>query len=144
MNREIKFRAWLKADKKMYSVKKINWTVRTTVLLESDFFLDAVELMQYTGLKDKNGKEIYEGDIVKILDRDWPSQLGSYPEMNLQRYLDFLSSYCEVIYSEDRFSLRQIKGKGYFNGDLAKGYGRDVCEVIGNIYENSNLLKQND
>lgn len=55
MSREIKFRAWHKNNNKMrYDV--------TTDLLDRDY----LEFMQYTGLKDKKGKEIYEGDIVDI------------------------------------------------------------------------------
>ena len=74
--------------------------------LYADKVLSA-EVMQFTGLKDKNGKEIYEGDIVKNIDRVF-----------------------EVTFKDGYFSIIHNK-KGLL-----------YCEVIGNKYENSELLKE--
>ena len=83
--------------------------------------IDKDTIMQYTGLKDKNGIEIYEGDIVR-----WNNKIG---------YIGFLKQemgYCIILKDTDfRLGHRNI-GSGYdFNADI---------EVIGNIYENPELI----
>ncbi|KKN76964.1 hypothetical protein LCGC14_0364560 [marine sediment metagenome] len=107
--REIKFRAWNTETKTIIDLKKI-----TPLAINMDFdglflpFADDFILMQYTGLKDKNGKEIYEGDIVRA------------------RYIESKEYYKnEVITIEPT--------------ETTRGYWED-CEVIGNIYENKELL----
>ena len=83
--------------------------------------IDKDTIMQYTGLKDKNGTEVYEGDIVS-----WNNKIG---------YIGFLKQemgYCIILKDTDfRLGHRNI-GSGYdFNADI---------EVIGNIYENPELI----
>lgn len=125
--REIKFRAWSKLLNKMLSHEDLNKTLKNLTKIEyiAGIFLPLnsdVEVMQYTGLKDSNGNEIYEGDIVKIEDYFGEDIIG------------------RVIYDEATAGYVFHKGneRNYFQMTLdLEDY---VHYVIGNIYENKDLL----
>lgn len=131
--REIKFRAWDKEFAEMNRVTSINFIdefnknkgYEGVVYLEG--YIDAIplseiELMQYTGLKDKNGKEIFEGDILLYLRKS--KRIVSYKNGAFIRYYENYNEY--LLY--DSF--------------IEDGYLTDY-EVIGNIYENPELLEGN-
>jgi uncharacterized phage protein (TIGR01671 family) len=134
MNREIKFRAWDKIDKKMYY--NVGVSVNGTQVYENEFIPENIILdrgqevlipLQFTGLKDKNSKEIYEGDILnqkleKTTEDHWTvcGSLGFYPE-----------NAKIVEWDRDGWYL----GSWRLSGELR------YLEVIGNIYENPELLK---
>lgn len=121
MTREIKFRAWDKENKIMrystsnfqiYTDSPTTGFVFWTDGYHQDWDSEEVELMQYTGLKDKNGNEIYEGDIVK--NREWTGSVEFDPN------------------------------EGYFftdKTDKLRYRINSFTEIIGNIYENPELLK---
>ena len=118
--REIKFRVWDKENKEMLDVEALHWDdctreflIRTTMY--SDYFTPE-ELMQFTGLYDKNGKEIYEGDIVKA---------------------KFFEKH---ITGEIEFALGAFFVTGSSVSDNQMFIFNDF-EVVGNIYENPELLE---
>lgn len=119
-----KFRAWDKENKEMLFVRQIDFMFEKVVLeCYEQFFIDEVELMQYTGLRDKNGREIYEGDVVRY-------------ECCFESYVE------EVIYDDKHCNFRTIdKDEKTFSFDaLISDFDVDCFEVVGNKYENLELL----
>jgi uncharacterized phage protein (TIGR01671 family) len=117
----IKFRAWEKNLKEIIPVHNINFDSR---MINTDIawrLFDEVELMQYTGLKDKNGKEIYEGDVLK----------GHYWNYGKERR--FIG---KVVYGMHGFKLVGVK---QYLG-MAQDFN-SLYEIIGNSYENPELIK---
>lgn len=129
----INLRAWYKG--KMYQVAKLDmWgdpDQATCDLASLDFseeelfgvYLHEVILMQFTGLKDKNGKEIYDGDIVEY--KDFSNGMYLFKEQPKARGVIKINNLLNGIY---------LKGLGTFKGDKV--------EVIGNIHDNPEILKE--
>lgn len=136
MTREIKFRAW--NEKRKEYVKVLGIIDKDTILTyhEKLFYEGAKAIIeQYTGLKDKNGKDIYEGDVVKFLfyRKDCIGQV----------VFDFVDD-SDGYYIEKHYGWG-IYGGGYNNtslGDYADdNMNCNLVEIIGNIHENPDLLK---
>ena len=123
--KDIKFRAWDSLANKMY-----NWSELLNQNLKNIFTIPeqcGYSLMQYTGLKAKNGIEIYEGDIVKFRfkeDREeFPDLIG---------YIEYQSTFA---------AFRIMSNQGSFKIDITE---IKFIEVIGNIYDNKNLLEEGE
>lgn len=131
-----KFRVWIKTEKRMIETDDLldidyeNEVIMTQqVYFENglpddrdldNFVFDEIELMQTTGLKDKNGKEIFEGDIVKM---------------------------SKDVYSEPTY-YEVVRNRGGAYRLESKQHGCELwlrhtdCEVVGNVYENQEYLKK--
>ena len=148
--REIKFRVWDKTEKKMIytpigfsGTQRGDWLVLFGQIPEGSMSVassiyprDNFEIMQYTGLKDKQEEEIYEGDIL----------LSKYLERQMDEYV---IRTCKVCFEDGYYKCVGLENK-YWKPELISIISsllespsqKWTVEVIGNIYENPDLLEK--
>lgn len=142
--RETKFKAWLKDEKKIVEVKEIIFYPEKQIAYNAEYrngkslpfhylnykLFENIELLQHICLKDKNGVEIYDGYILKDNEERFfviEYKFGGFNLVPLSSPLNCLN---------DEFSWNPL-------GDMQTAtFVEESCEVIGNIYENLELLEK--
>lgn len=130
--KEIKFRIWDKGNKVMYDKALIGNYPETVALVWDEYegkedwrHIDPklCEVMQYTRFKDRNNKEIYEGDIIRYLDSE-SLKLEGFPDIG-------------EVYWNDENNLFYIA----IEIDYDDAWVKEKIEIVGNIYENPELIE---
>ena len=165
MQREIKFRAWHSEFAEMvYSSDETLWEKREFYPFcipvgFSHYPTGQWDLMQYTGIKDKNSKEIYEGDIVEYFDWCYANTDGDKIQKEFidaygNRYMNKWNPLIGVVKWNNEVQTYEplISAQEDYNNNCFayvcqdssfKDYPDSYYEVIGNIYENPELLNEN-
>lgn len=153
MQDRFKFRVWHKKRKKMYDVLHFHtatwnnggeWVTAKgfDIITQQDVHIqiepkDGI-IIQCTGLKDKNGKEIYDGDILnlyvsskKLYRYQVKYEIGSFMLVSQDEIFDFPNVWNDYVYPLSQLYYEYQNEENFI----------DQCEVVGNIYENPELLE---
>ena len=132
---ELKFRSW--------DGKSMSYSEEFTSLHAFFGYHEDEEMMQWTGLKDKNGKDIYEGDILEFADK-WEWYRGTWSAKlhfasSQKHYASLLAEY-NALPTHKRIvnAMSYGDGEDFSVGDLRSGY----LINIGNVFENPDLIPQ--
>lgn len=106
--------------------------------LEGEFLVDENTICQYTGLTDKNGKKIFEGDILRGF--QYPFCYDGY----YNYYAEIIFANCSFMTYTHKNPLSCVRGISDGNTELMECWVSEDWEVIGNIYDNPELLEDKE
>lgn len=135
MNREIKFRAWdneLKIFRQSFYIDQLGLMYFNNGGMVGTLETSNYVLQQFTGLKDENEKDIYEGDILKISWSEW--NMGGYLQSD-----DMTNEHEKIVTVKYKAPSFCFFSKNEIQTSIRKNA---KIEVIGNIYENPELLEE--
>ncbi|MGF7259360.1 hypothetical protein E3O52_11550 [Enterococcus faecium] len=125
-----KFRAWYTPFKGKTIGQEMKYGQAGRLITHAEMAPDKYVLMQSTGLKDKNGVEIFEGDVVSVSVRNGFDYLDNKVCI-VKNSIDYSGLVCSTVDEDLEYQI--------FNTELFEEY---TYEVIGNIWENSELLEE--
>ena len=134
--REIKFRAWIVPIAKMVGWEVIRKECDRFSLLQDTKFV----FMQFTGLLDKSGKEIYENDIIVKKGHIWFDE----GKPNYRGTVEWIYSQWQVVahcVNSDKRGISDGINEGINNEGIEEGQWSD-WEIIGNVFENPELIRE--
>lgn len=129
----LKFRKWDKQTKTMSKVENLD-------LRQGQTYTDDPVIMQYTGLKDANGKNIYEGDILSM---------PTHYQISMYSVDHWVDEFLEVKYSSLLGGFIVLPSEEYlsnclYDGCDKNGFYHKYPKIVGNIFQNSNLIRRNN
>ena len=133
MKREIKFRAWDERGQQIIDNEELQMNCDGFAAIDeegTEFPMDVI--MQYTGLKDKNGIEIYEGDILVIEQH--------MPYVSKHKWI---VEWCEINHCWGMYRDKNTRSYTWYSFSNLNGFESD-SKIIGNIYNNPELTKEVD
>lgn len=145
--RYLKFKVWDKKQKKMFDVYSLGKDFVSVVTddgidpgvncFDGDYFKNNIVVLQYTGLKDKNRTEIYEGDLLRFPAKD------KWDETNYSAFEVFFHDGNESYGTGIGYRMCRMYNQGVIGGGVVHTFhpkNTERMEVIGNIYQNPELL----